>query len=133
MGQFKMNLRPTFLAAAIALPAGLLATAEAQAHVKWFCAFDVAGQPRGLEQVLCADFEWLVAVALACLMAGSLAEGTPLGTALLNALDRVTSRLRTETTLLVRAALVSVRKHFGGGIGILSWRQCPGPEEEALG
>ncbi|KAB1068536.1 hypothetical protein F6X51_26820, partial [Methylobacterium planeticum] len=72
MGQFKMNLRPTFLATGFALPTALLAT-EAQAHVKWFCAFDVAGQPRGLEQVLCADFEWLVAVALVCLMFGCLA------------------------------------------------------------
>jgi hypothetical protein len=105
MGQFKKNLRPTCLATAIALPAGFAATAEAQAHVKWFCAFDVAGQPRGLEQVLCADFEWLVAVSLVCLMAGCLAEGTPLGTALLNALDRVTSWLRTDTSLLVRATL----------------------------
>jgi hypothetical protein len=77
----------------------------AQAHVKWFCAYDVAGQPQGLEQVLCLDFEWLTALALACLMFGCLAEGTPLGGALLNALDRVTARIRTDTELLVRATL----------------------------
>ncbi|GJE58946.1 hypothetical protein [Methylobacterium trifolii] len=92
-------------AAALALPLGLLATGEASAHVKWFCAFDVAGQPRGLEQVLCADFEWLAALSILCLMFGCLAEGTPLGTSLLNALDRVTTRLRTDTELLVRATL----------------------------
>src|SRR3954454_12414250 len=96
---------PSQLAVCLSVPLILLGATGASAHVKWFCAFDVAGQPRDLEQVLCADFEWLVAVALACLMAGSLAGGTPLGTALLNALDRVTSRLRTDTTLLVRAVL----------------------------
>ncbi|TXM92233.1 hypothetical protein [Methylobacterium sp. WL116] len=83
----------------------LLASSEASAHVKWFCAYDVAGQPRGLEQVLCLDFEWLVGLSVLCLMFGCLAEGTPLGTALLNALDRVTARLRTDTELLVRATL----------------------------
>ncbi|MBP1178796.1 hypothetical protein [Methylobacterium sp. PvR107] len=83
----------------------LAAPNAAQAHVKWFCAYDVAGQPQGLEQVLCVDFEWLTALALACLMFGCLAEGTPLGGALLNALDRVTARIRTDTELLVRATL----------------------------
>jgi len=85
--------------------ASLAATGEAQAHVKWFCAYDVAGQPQGLEQVLCANFEGLTVLALVCLMFGCLAEGTPLGGALLNALDRVTSRIRTDTELLVRATL----------------------------
>ncbi|GJD55540.1 hypothetical protein [Methylobacterium dankookense] len=91
-------------AAALAVPFAAFAT-EASAHVKWFCAFDVAGQPRGLEEVLCADFEWLVGIALACLMLGCLAEGTPVGTALLNALDRVTTRIRTDTHFLVRVTL----------------------------
>ena len=87
-------------------PFALLAgTGSASAHVKWFCAYDVAGQPRGLEQVLCPDFEWLTGLALMCLMFGCLAEGTPLGGALLNALDRVTTRIRTDTELLVRATL----------------------------
>src|SRR3954463_4292478 len=93
----------------LALPAAssfLLASADnASAHVKWFCAYDVAGQPRGLEQVLCVDFEWLTGLALVCLMVGCLAEGTPLGGALMNALDRVTARIRTDTELLVRCTL----------------------------
>ncbi|MDP4023307.1 hypothetical protein Q8W71_11775 [Methylobacterium sp. NEAU 140] len=81
------------------------AIGEASAHVKWFCAYDVAGQPQGLDRVLCPDFEWLTGLALLCLMLGCLAEGTPLGGALLNALDRVTARIRTDTELLVRATL----------------------------
>jgi hypothetical protein len=86
-------------------PLILAGTNAAEAHVKWFCAYDVAGQPQGLEQVLCLDFEWLTGLALLCLMFGCLAEGTPLGGALLNALDRVTTRIRTDTELLVRATL----------------------------
>lgn len=92
-------------AAALAVPLSLAATGEASAHVKWFCAYDVAGQPQGLENVLCPNFEWLTALAVGCLTFGCLAEGTPLGGALLNALDRVTARVRTDTELLVRAAL----------------------------
>lgn len=105
MRTFEWRCSSPFLAGALALPATLLASSEASAHVKWFCAYDVAGQPRGLEQVLCLDFEWLVGLSVLCLMFGCLAEGTPLGTALLNALDRVTARLRTDTELLVRATL----------------------------
>lgn len=83
----------------------LAGTGSASAHVKWFCAYDVAGQPRGLEQVLCTNFEWLTGLAIVCLMLGCLAEGTPLGSALMNALDRVTARIRTDTELLVRCTL----------------------------
>ncbi|MCJ2037358.1 hypothetical protein MKK55_00015, partial [Methylobacterium sp. J-059] len=57
----------------LAVPAVLLTSGEASAHVKWFCAYDVAGQPRGLEQVLCLDFEWLVGLSVLCLMFGCLA------------------------------------------------------------
>ena len=83
----------------------LLGTGAASAHVKWFCAFDVAGQPRGLEQVLCTDFELLTGLALVCLMFGCLAEGTPLGTAILNALDRATAAVRDNSVLIVRAVV----------------------------
>lgn len=89
----------------LAAPLSLAFAGEASAHVKWFCAYDVAGQPRGLENVLCLNFEWLVGLALLCLVFGCLAEGTPLGMALLNALDRVTSRVRADTELLVRATV----------------------------
>jgi hypothetical protein len=40
----------------------------ASAHVKWFCAFNVAGQPEGLENVLCPDFEKLIGLSLVALM-----------------------------------------------------------------
>lgn len=81
----------------------LLCTQEASAHIKWFCAYDVAGQPRGLYNVLCPDFELLVATALSLLLAGYLVEGSVIGTALLSALNRVTSALRDNTEVLMRA------------------------------
>src|SRR5882762_6685322 len=76
---------------------------EASAHVKWFCAFNVAGQPRGLENVLCSDFEGLVGLAVLFLILGSLVDGTAFGDALLRALDRVTSAIQSNHEILIRA------------------------------
>jgi hypothetical protein len=38
------------------LAANMLVSGAASAHVKWFCAYDMTGSPRDLDQVLCADF-----------------------------------------------------------------------------
>ncbi|WP_223966567.1 hypothetical protein [Bradyrhizobium sp. RD5-C2] len=75
----------------------------AEAHVKWFCAYDVAGQPRGLENVLCLDFELLLGVAVFWLFAGCLIEPTSLGDATIRVLDRITEGLRLHTELMMRA------------------------------
>jgi hypothetical protein len=93
------------LAAAAAVAFLLVASfaTEASAHVKWFCAFDVAGQPRGLENVLCADFEGLVGLAVLFLMLGCLVDGTALGDALLRALNRVTRAIQSNHEILIRA------------------------------
>ena len=74
-----MSLRARLLptSAALAVVANTLYADEANAHVKWFCAFDVAGQPRNLENVLCTDFELLVGVAMLVLLMGCLLERTP--------------------------------------------------------
>ena len=76
---------------------------RAEAHVKWFCAFNVAGQPRGLENVLCPDFEYLVGLSALALMSGCLFEGTHIGAAMQRAMDRVTAPLLDRTELLFRA------------------------------
>ena len=76
---------------------------EASAHVKWFCAFDVAGQPRGLENVLCPNFEGLVGLAVLLLILGCLVDGTAFGDALQRALDRVTSVIGADHEILIRA------------------------------
>ncbi len=82
---------------------GLVTSGEASAHVKWFCAFNVAGQPRGLENVLCPNFEQLTGLAIAVLLVGCVMERTMIGETLLRALDRVTSGLRCNTEVLFRA------------------------------
>jgi hypothetical protein len=93
------------LAAAIPLAAliNALVAGSASAHVKWFCAYDVAGQPEGLENVLCADFEVLTGFSILVLMTGSVLEGTPIGLAMVRALDRVTGFVRENTETMFRA------------------------------
>jgi hypothetical protein len=78
-------------------------TQGASAHVKWFCPYNVAGQPRGLENVLCQDFELLVGIAIFWLLAGCLIEGTTLGASITRALNRVTSAMRIHSELIIRA------------------------------
>jgi hypothetical protein len=80
-------------------------TESASAHVKWFCAYDVAGQPEGLENVLCPDFEFLVGLSVLSLLVGSLLEDTPVGTAMLRALDRVTSVIRDNVATIFRCSV----------------------------
>jgi hypothetical protein len=77
---------------------------SASAHVKWFCAYNVAGQPVGLENVLCADFEFLTGLSVILLMVGCLAEGTFIGDAILVALNRATNYVRDNTEIMFRAA-----------------------------
>jgi len=98
----------SFLPHAATVPLALMVNAmlagSASAHVKWFCAYDIAGQPIGLENVLCPDFEFLAGLSVLALMCGCLAEGTFLGEAMLRAIDRATSYLRDNTELMFRAA-----------------------------
>jgi hypothetical protein len=81
----------------------VLGTQDASAHVKWFCAYDVAGQPRGLENVLCQDFELLLFSASLWFFAGCVIERTSLGQAMTRSLDHVTSGLRLHTEEMIRA------------------------------
>ena len=82
--------------------AGLILPGAASAHGEWFTAYDVAEQPKGLENLLCPDFEQLIGLALAVLLIGCVVEGTPVGTAVLRALDRATAGFRANTELLIR-------------------------------
>ena len=77
---------------------------SASAHVKWFCAFDVAGQPVGLDNVLCPDFETLTGLSIVALMLGCLVEGTSVGTAMVDALNQATRLIRENLELIARAA-----------------------------
>ena len=90
----------------------------ALAHVKWFCAFDVAGQPRSLANVLCADLEFLVGLTILFLLSGSLIEGTRLGVAVVRSIDRATGFIRENTEMMYRvgAAFFFVSVWATGGI-----------------
>lgn len=77
---------------------------SASAHVKWFCAFDVAGQPVGLDNVLCPDFETLTGLSIVALMIGCLVEGTAVGTAMVDALNQATRLIRENLEVIARAA-----------------------------
>jgi hypothetical protein len=92
---------------------------SASAHVKWFCAYNVAGQPDGLENVLCPDFEFLTGLSLLALMTGSVQEGTPIGIALLHAFDRVTYLIRDNIETIFRAAGAFFFVAIWGAGGIL--------------
>lgn len=78
---------------------------SASAHVKWFCVYDIAGRPTGLENVLCQDFELLTGFAIAVLLMGCLFENTFVGVALTRSLDRISGVLQSNTDVLIRAAL----------------------------
>jgi hypothetical protein len=96
-------LLPRAAAIPLAIVVNALLVATASAHVKWFCAFNIAGQPDGLENVICPDFETLTGLSVLGLMAGALIEGTDLGSAMVRAIDRVTGYLRRNTETLFRA------------------------------
>jgi hypothetical protein len=88
----------------LALMVNVALSGSASAHVKWFCAYNIAGQPIGLENVLCPDFEFLAGISVLLLMSGCLAEGTYLGEAVLRVLDRATRTMHDNTELMFRAA-----------------------------
>ena len=77
----------------------------ASAHVKWFCAYDVAEQPDRLKQVLCPNFGLLLGVSLIALFAGAILEGTPVGDAMISALDQATRYVRDNLETIFRAAV----------------------------
>jgi hypothetical protein len=87
----------------LALAVNAVLPASAYAHVKWFCAYDVAGQPRGLANVLCPDFEFLVGLTILALLSGALVEGTRLGEAMVRSINRVTEFVSDNTETMYRA------------------------------
>ena len=89
---------------ALMMNAGSVETASA--HVKWFCAYNVAGQPLGLENVLCPDFEMLVGISIAWLLFGSVVEWSFIGDAMLRAMDRATKFIEENTELIFRIGCV---------------------------
>ena len=97
---------PRLGAISLAVIVNAALTGTANAHVKWFCAYNIAGQPRGLENVLCPDFEFLMGLSILALMVGSLVEWTELGAPLVRAMDRATKFIGDNTELIFRAGTI---------------------------
>jgi len=95
--------RPFAVAIPLACLINTVLVGSASAHVKWFCAYNVAEQPVGLENVLCPDFEFLIGLSILALMAGSMLEGTPVGIAMLRAFNRTTHPIRQNIETIFRA------------------------------
>jgi len=95
------------LSVAAALPLAclldMILVGPASAHIKWFCAYDVASQPVGLENVLCPDFELLTGLSLLGLLTGAAVDGTIIGNAVLRALDQATGYIRDNLEIIFRA------------------------------
>jgi hypothetical protein len=104
---FAFGVSRRFYLGALAIVSGafLMISSAAEAHVKWFCAFNVAGQPVGLENVLCQDFELLTGFAIFVLLLGCLIDRTFVGEALIRSLDQVTSILMVNTETIMRATV----------------------------
>lgn len=75
----------------------------ANAHVKWFCGFDVAGQPVGLANVLCRDFEMLTALTICLLIVAGLVDRTSLGVGVVRAIVKIMAPIRLHSDIMIRA------------------------------
>jgi hypothetical protein len=110
---------PFAAAIALACLVDAMLAGPASAHVKWFCAYDVAGQPEGLGNVLCPDFEMLTGLSILALMTGCVWEGTPVGAAMLRALDRVMRYVRDNIETIFRAGCAFFFISIWGAGGVL--------------
>ncbi|WP_437440039.1 hypothetical protein [Neorhizobium galegae] len=80
----------------------MLGTGSAGAHVKWFSVYDTAAQPRGLGEVLCQDFGFLLIVAILCFFSGCLVEQTVLGEPISRLLGRFAFGLGPHAEAVIR-------------------------------
>ncbi len=85
----------------------------AEAHVKWFAAYNVAETPKSLDWVRDGTFIDLALVAIVLLTVGSLIGNTVLGGTILRSLDRVSTLILRDTELLMRAVY--------GGFFVVLW------------
>ena len=105
MNLFRVSNVPRNFILLLVTALSLVFATSAEAHVKWFCAFNVAGQPQGLGNILCQDFELLTVLALGVLLMAAIVDRTFVGEALTNVLDHVTNPLRDKTEVIIRATL----------------------------
>ena len=94
---------PGWLGMLAAAPA-VLAPGVAQAHVKWFCAYDVASQPLALGTVVSEAFVVLALVSVLALWAGTWLARSGVGEAMARTLDLAGHAMRERIEAMMRAA-----------------------------
>ena len=77
----------------------------AGAHVKWFCAYNVADIPQPLSRLLDSDFFTLVGVSLAIFCIAGIIDNLFLGRAIIWSLDLVTGVIRPSVPAILRATI----------------------------
>ena len=89
------------------LAAGFIADlpVAAQAHVKWFAAYDLTAPPRSPTAIWSSDFSQLALLALFLLWAASRIEMTGFGRSVTLGIDLLTEPFRLRTDALLRAGL----------------------------
>lgn len=90
----------------LAIALGLL-PAAAEAHVKWFAAYDLLAPPRQPGVIWSSEFACLALVALLVLWSASLVETTGFGRSLLTGLDLLTGNFRLGTDRFLRCCLAT--------------------------
>ncbi len=81
----------------------LLLPVPAFAHVKWFCAYDVAAQPELLGSVFTQAFAVLTVISLVGLWVGTRLDRSGPGETIAVLLDRASEALRTRSEAMLRA------------------------------
>jgi hypothetical protein len=88
--------------------AGTCAAGPAEAHVKWFAPFIVAAAPRPVSATLTEPYFWAgIGIVLVFFLATRWIEKSPLGEALLLALDRLTNPLWLRLDDFVRSVIAA--------------------------
>jgi hypothetical protein len=83
----------------------LASLGPACAHVKWFCAYNVAEIPQPLSRLLDSDFLTLVGVSLAIFCIAGIIDSLFLGRAMIWSLDLVTGVIRPSVPAILRATM----------------------------
>jgi hypothetical protein len=87
----------------LCLLAWTLQIRAAEAHVKWFCPFDITETPRALRSVVDGTLLYLVAVSLGIFLVASIVNNSLLGRGMVWSLDRTTTPLRPHIVPMMRA------------------------------
>jgi hypothetical protein len=119
----------------MALAGSVIAAAPASAHVKWFCAYNIATTPRALGLSLNGDFGHVLAIAFGVLLAACIVERTMIGRLLLTGMDGLGWALEGQTERMVRATYgaffvclwwiggIILTPELKTGLGSIAWLQ----------